>query len=474
MIAGRNSTADVRAQVGRVLWLTLILNMAVAVGKIVLGLLTGALAITADGFHSVADGAGNVAGLIANHYAAKPPDDEHPYGHRRFETMAALLIGGLLLLTAWEVAQAALDRWQSQIAPDITPPVLVILGLTLVVNVFVSRYQTAQGRRLRSEILLADARNTRADVFVTLSVIISSVLVVLTGQVWIDVIAALIVILLIVRAALQIVRETGRVLVDTAPYAPQDLAAALADLPGGLPAVQAVRRVRSRGTADAASVDLDVIVTPHMTAEQGTRIAETIRGRLRSHFQGLNEVAVRFSADADAPADPALAARAHADTLGLTTHEVLLGQDSQGTLLELHVEVPAGTTLAQAHARVSDLEARLQRDLPHIDRVVTHIEPMTAGQVSESDPQRRTHQAQADALAHRAGDLLRRAYDRVDWHDICARPTEAGYALVLHAGLPANISLEAAHDLAEDAETLLRASLDGLTRVTIHTEPTTA
>jgi len=89
-----------RKQVRTVLGVTLLLNLGVAFGKILLGSITGALAITADGFHSLTDGAGNVAGLVANIYASQPPDDDHPYGHRRFETLAALLIGALLLLTA--------------------------------------------------------------------------------------------------------------------------------------------------------------------------------------------------------------------------------------------------------------------------------------------------------------------------------------------------------------------------------------
>ena len=89
-----------RKQVEQVLSFTLILNLLVAVGKIVVGLMSGALAITADGVHSLTDGAGNIAGLVAIRIADRPPDDNHPYGHRKFETLSALLIGGLLLLTA--------------------------------------------------------------------------------------------------------------------------------------------------------------------------------------------------------------------------------------------------------------------------------------------------------------------------------------------------------------------------------------
>ncbi|MCA9914694.1 MAG: cation diffusion facilitator family transporter, partial [Anaerolineae bacterium] len=188
-------------QVRRVLLITLVLNVLVAVGKIVLGIVSGSLAVLADGFHSLTDSAGNVAGLVATSIAARPPDENHPYGHRRFETLAALLIGGLLLLTAWEMLQGVLERLQDQTLPEINALMFVVLGVTLVMNIGVSRYQIRAGKRLQSEILLADARNTQADVFVTLSVITSTLLVALTGMAWLDALAALAVVGLIARAA---------------------------------------------------------------------------------------------------------------------------------------------------------------------------------------------------------------------------------------------------------------------------------
>ena len=211
---------------------TLVLNMVIAVGKIAVGSLTGALAITADGFHSLMDGTANIAGLIANHFAAQPPDDDHPYGHRRFETLAALIIGALLLVTAWEILSSACARFNPPISPDITPMTFIVMGGTLIANVFISRYQIRRGKRLRSELLLADAANTRTDVFVTASVIVNMALVAVTGFVWLDLIAALIVVVLIGRAAWHILWDTGRVLLDTAPYPAATIQTLVADVPG--------------------------------------------------------------------------------------------------------------------------------------------------------------------------------------------------------------------------------------------------
>lgn len=455
-------TQSTRAQVRRVLIITLILNITVASGKILLGLLTGALAITADGFHSLTDSAGNVAGLVATVYANRPPDDTHPYGHRRFETLAALLIGILLILTAWELIQGLIERLTTPHIPDITPLTFAILIITLVINIFVSRYQIDAGERLNSQILLADAKNTRADVFVTLSVLVSMALIHLTGIVWLDVLAATIVIVLIVRAAWEIIRDTGRVLVDSAPISPDTLTSIVADVPS----VTQVNRARSRGSSDAIQVDVEVQVAPETTTNQTDQIAQAIRDRLMQTIDGVSAVEVYFSVPESDMRQPALAARAYADQLGLATHEVQIGEDRAGTVMELHVEVPPDITLGDAHERVSQLEAALIAHLPDVDRVVTHIEPAPPPQVDVTDAL-----AHTAAIEARADVLLKATFPAIGWHDLAARCVQGGYALVLHATLPAQTSIEQAHQIAESAETLLRARLVDLVRVTIHTEP---
>lgn len=458
------SSVKTRVQVRRVLIITLILNLAVATGKIVLGLVTGALAITADGFHSLTDSAGNIAGLVATIIANQPPDDEHPYGHRRFETMAALLIGALLLLTAWEMLQGVLDRLQSAELPTITPMAFAVLGMTLLVNIIVSTYQIRQGKKLNSEILLADAKNTRADVYVTLSVIISTGVVALTGWVWVDVIAALVVVGFIAHAAWQIVHDTGRVLVDTAPYSPQRLSDLVQDVPG----VHGVKRARSRGPVDAAQLDFDLQVAPEMTADQSNSIAYAVRQKMQTELQGIAEVEVHFSPYYPQGRDAVLTARAYADAMGLRTHEVQIGHDAEGCVLEMHVEVPPEQTLAEAHAQVSQLEKKLADAMPHIEQVVTHIEPALPAQDATYEP---TLLEQAHALQNRAQNLLCGQFPQVDWHDLRTRPMPHGFAMNLHAAMPAQMSMEAAHSIAEHAETLLRGNLPELQRIIIHTEP---
>lgn len=281
-------------KVRRVFIITLVLNLMVSFGKIILGTATGALAITADGFHSLTDGINNVVSIIAMTFSNQPPDDDHPYGHGRFENLATLFIGAMLLFLAWNMVSDLLGR----VSGDQTLPVLdglafaVLIG-TLAVNIFVTVYQTRAGKRLKSDLLIADASQTRSDVFVTLSVLFSMGAIALTGWGWIDTVAAIIVVLLILHTAWGILHQTGRVLVDTAPYTPEELIEIVKEISP----VQDILRVRSRGTVEDSYIDIDLCVPPVMTVAQTATIADAIRARLHDALEGIREIEIHFTPD---------------------------------------------------------------------------------------------------------------------------------------------------------------------------------
>ena len=453
-----------RNQVRRVLVVTLVLNVIVAVAKIIIGALSGVLSVSADGVHSLVDASSNVIALLAHRIANRPPDADHPYGHRRFETIAALGIGAFLLVTAFELITIALNRLrQGGELLVIEPLTFVVMVVTLGINLFVTTYEGREGLRLRSELLTADAAHTRSDVFVTISVLVSMGCVALFKWAWADAVSTLIIVLLILLAAWDILSKTGRVLVDTAPYPPDQLSTWVEALPG----VEHVLRARSRGSIDAAQVDIDLQVAPEMTAAQSQAISDAIRDELENKIRGLAEVEVHFVPITDRPADYALLARARADALGLTTHEVYVRDGGDGKVMEMHVEVPPGQTLGKAHAQVSQLEADIRSRLPEVEEVITHIEPA----LSEKSASDAHQQSEVATFRQQVMDVLNTHYPHADWHNIEIFPTLSGFTLAMHLTLPAQITVEAAHQIAESAEVLLRAQLPLIERVTIHTEP---
>src|SRR5262249_42100757 len=148
--------------------------------------------IVSDGFHSLTDSASNVVALVGIAAARRPPDTDHPYGHRKYETMASIGILVFLLIALFEVLSAAFNRLRFGGAPVVIPTGLGLMGATLAVNLWVVWYESRAGRRLNSEVLLADAKHTRSDVLTSITVLLA-LLGVGAGYMWLDPLAAVLV-----------------------------------------------------------------------------------------------------------------------------------------------------------------------------------------------------------------------------------------------------------------------------------------
>jgi cation diffusion facilitator family transporter len=447
-------------QVRRVLRRVLVANAFVAAAKLIIGVLTGTLAMVADGFHSTMDASSNLIGMAAASIAGQPPDADHPYGHRRFETLATLAIGGLLLVAAWEILTTALDRLLNGSTPDVSPLSFAVMIITMVINIGVVLYETAQGRRLRSDVLLADAAQTRVDIFISLSVI-GSLIFTLLGVTWADTIVALLIVVLIGRTAFTILQQTTQVLADRAALDPE----AVQRVVEGVAGVESVSRIRSRGPSDAVHADVEVRVQPATTTERASAIAGEIQTRLKESLSGVAEVQVQVQPHYATPPDRAIAVRSVADALGLAVHEVTEMVTPEGIALEMHVEVSPLLTLAAAHAQVTDLEDRVRATMPEICNVITHIEPASR----QADVV--LHSGSAIVLREQALQVARRTYPDAVWGDATVRMVAGGYAVMLRCALPGSMSVQEAHTIAEQVETHIRSEVAFVQRVTIHTEP---
>src|SRR5712691_6187281 len=152
-------------------------NLAVVGVKLAVGLSSGSLAVLGGAVDSCVDALNNVLALIVVRVAAKEPDEDHPYGHGKFETLGALAIVGFLAITCFELIRGAVNELlQGARAVAVTDSQLAVLVLTLGVNVVIAWYENRRGRELRSELLVADAAHTRADALITIGVLIGVLL----------------------------------------------------------------------------------------------------------------------------------------------------------------------------------------------------------------------------------------------------------------------------------------------------------
>ncbi len=166
-----DSKAAADAEVRRILIAVLWLNLAVAAAKLIYGAVSGSVAIRADGIHSLFDCGSNVVGLVALWIASRPPDADHPYGHRKVESVAALLIGVSVVLGLLEVLRSIIGAILGHSHPQIGWAGFLVAGGTLIVNLVVSAWEGRAGRRLGSELLSADSRHTLGDSIATLGVL---------------------------------------------------------------------------------------------------------------------------------------------------------------------------------------------------------------------------------------------------------------------------------------------------------------
>ena len=269
-----------------VLWAILGLNIAVAAAKYLYGLASGSIAMQADGFHSLFDGTSNVVGLFGLAVAVRPPDRDHPYGHAKYETYAAAVIGAMLLLAAWKVGSAAWVRLANGGEPPrVDAGSFAVMAGTLLVNIGVATWERRMGRKLRSELLIADASHTGSDILVSVGVIIGLVAVRL-GYPVADPILALLVAAAIVWTSVQVLRQADLSLSDTARLAiPEVRTAALA-----VAGVLGCHSVRTRGTAAEVLVDLHIQVDPALTVAEGHRIAEAVERAVCDRFLEVADV----------------------------------------------------------------------------------------------------------------------------------------------------------------------------------------
>ena len=265
----------------------LVANIVVVVIKFTVGFDTNSLAVFGDALQSSVDSANNLIGIFVVRVAAKAPDEDHPYGHAKFETLGALLIALLLALSIFELVRGAVARLMSGAQPlNVSSTALALLVFTLAVNIGVVWFEGRAARRLRSDLLLADALHTRTDVFITLGVL-GGLALARAGLAWADPALALIVAVLVGRAGYQILRRAIPSLVDERAF-DQTTIQRVAE---GVDGVMSAYAIRSRHGGDRRFAELTIAVDGAADVASAHRIADQVEGRLRDSLH-LDEVTV--------------------------------------------------------------------------------------------------------------------------------------------------------------------------------------
>lgn len=451
----------------RVLIITMLLNFASTVIKLAAGLATGTLSVVADALDSLFDGLSNIAGLAGLYAASRPPDADHPYGHRKFETIAALSIAFLLFLTSWQLLQTAWQRWRNDAMPHTTMWTALAMAVGMFIQAATSYYELHQGRKLNSEVLVADALHTRASILVSLSVLGGLGLVSL-GFPKADPLLAGFVALMIAKIGFDIIRETLPVLVDRAAFEPDRIAAVVEKVNG----IESFHRVRSRGATGSAAIDLHIRVSPEKTVQEANAIADEVRRRLLALY-GVSDVTVHIEAqrypDREAADVFALVKQAAAE-LGLIIHEVWAHRQGKGLYLDMHVGVEPQLTLGEAHNLVDHLEREVKLRIPKIQEIHTHIE-LATNRVQEGNERLLDED---DVIILEIERAVAEIPSLSKPHNIRLRNNPADgnkLYLSLECTIAPEMPVTQAHQLASKLEQELSRRLIEVANVSVHLEP---
>ncbi|MBC7232951.1 MAG: cation-efflux pump [Chloroflexi bacterium] len=443
---------------------TMFLNLVATTAKIAVGYATGSLSIIADGFDSLFDSVSNVMGLIAIYLARRPPDADHPYGHRRYEILMTLAVSVLLFFTCFQILTSAYQRLLHRIVPEINVWSFAALLISVAVHLYVTFYEERRGKQLRSEFLIADALHTRADIFVSLSVL-GGLILVRIGYPIIDTLLAVAIAVMIAKLGLDIIRSSTRILTDAIAVDVDQVAQIVQQVPG----VESYHHIRSRGQEDDIHLDLHIRVAPNMPLAQAHEVAHQVQRKLQQTIPGVRDVIIHVEPQSRLSSSPArdLLASVNevANRLGVVIHHLSAHEVNGHYSVDLHLEVSDELTLGQAHAQASLLEERIKTQIPEISEISTHIEPMSVARTG-------CDQLPEDSLiAQQVREIVQGVPQVRDCHGVTVYRAEGKLFLSLHCTLDESLPIAQAHDIATTIEERLKRECSDVESVSVHVEP---
>ncbi|MEE9342089.1 MAG: cation diffusion facilitator family transporter [Gammaproteobacteria bacterium] len=279
-----------------------VIDLVLGVAKVVIGWLANSQALIADGIHSFSDLLTDFLVLYAAKHSHKEADEDHPYGHGRIETLATVGLGVALIVIAIGIAYDSILRINDKgtvVSPGMLA--LVVAFISIVAKEGIYHYTVREARRLRSDLLMANAWHSRSDAISSIVVLIG-IIGAMLGYKYLDAVAAVVVGVMIAKIGFDLVRSSSEELIDTALDAGEikTIRSLIHDTGG----VQAVHMLRSRKSAGDAFIDVHIQVDPRVSVSEGHQVSEAVRKRLIEQVDVVTDVTVHIDPEDDENCKP--------------------------------------------------------------------------------------------------------------------------------------------------------------------------
>ena len=257
---------DKYKKVKNILLFILVANLVVAFLKLIVGGYINSSSVLADGFHSLSDSASNIVGIVGISIAARPRDKKHPYGHTKFEMLSSLFIGIMMVFIALKIMGEAVLNIKNPESLNMTNVSIVILVITLIINIIVSKYEYSVGKKTNSYILISDSLHTKSDVYVSIGVLVT------------------------LHGAYEIFKSTIKILVDGAIIEENVIREIVVEFKE----IKDIKNIRSRGSENDIHIDMDIMVEPDMTVEKSHELSHSIENTMRAKINQNIQVATHI------------------------------------------------------------------------------------------------------------------------------------------------------------------------------------
>ncbi len=469
-MVGKFEKASGQREKNRVTVVSLVAAILLTSAKLAVGLLTGSLGLLAEAAHSALDTVASVVTFFSVRVAGRPADEDHPYGHARVENLSAVTQGVLLIGTAVWISYESLRRILfASVEVEPTVWAFVVMGTSIVVDLWRSRMLARVARRHDSRALEADALNFRADMFSSAVVIVGLALVVLGERLGnapfllrADAVAALLVGIFIFFKSGALAARSVNVLLDRAPVGLQERISRRAQ---SVPGVVGTPRVRLRESGDRKFAEIVISVSRTASASEGHEISEHVERAILEEDASTESV-VHVEPVPTETETMAEGIRAAALGMGFRIHHERVRRFGDSFEASLHVEVDAGLTLGEAHDLARGLGEALREQELRLARVSTHIEVAEPDEGEWREP---------DTGHGELEEEIKRAVSEEDsgsrCHEARLYRSEHGLDAILHCDFPDSANIGDVHARTERIERGLHVRFLILEQIVIHAEP---
>jgi cation diffusion facilitator family transporter len=447
----------------RAAFASVLASAGLTIAKLVAGLMSGSLALISEAGHGLLDTGATTLTFFAIREADKPADEEHQYGHGKFEAVSALAETGLLLVLAVVVLVAAVRRlFHREVAVEANALAFAVLVVSIGVDLVRWRALAKLARETRSEALAADALHFSSDLVASVLVLLGLVAT-RFGYPQGDAVAAIGVAIFVAIAGYRLGSRTIDTLLDAAP---KGVSGRIRALVQSVPGVEAIEQLKLRPAGGHVIGELGISVARTLPLERVGEIKEEIAAAIAAN---VPEASMTVTANPKVLDDETVLEKVLvvAAMRRLTVHHVTVQEIAGRKCVSLDVEIDGRMRHGEAHDLASSLERAIAAEIGPDIEVETHIEPLEVRELRARNARPERREAVARSLTRRASEAGRVS----DIHNVRVRETPAGLVVNYHCRVDPGLSVDEVHAEVDRLDRKLKADYPAITRIVGHAEP---